>query len=906
MANIFDLAAKISLDSSEYNNGISASEGKMSAFGAKLSSGIKSAVAATTAALTAATTAVVAFAKESVQAGAAFDTSMSQVLATMGYSVEELNKEGSEANETMQKLRDFAQEMGSTTVFSATQAADALNYMALAGYDAETSMQMLPNVLNLAAAGAIDLASASDMVTDAQSALGLNLEETAIMVDQMAQTASKSNTSVAQLGEAFLTIGASAQNLSGGTQELSSALGILANSGIKGSEAGIHLRNILLALNPSTDAAAEAFENMGLNAYDSNGNLRPINETLSDLQYKMSSMTQLQQSNLLSSIFNKTDLAAIQALLSGVAIDTDKLTAELYDCGVQWDKYTDLVWASDGAVEGLLDDSLNYLHNGLFKTQEGVEQFIEYLQYDYDMSVRDARTFTLEFIQAAKNGESDFNALSAAIEDAEGAASDMADVQLDNLNGDITLFKSALEGAQITISDQLTPNLREFVQFGSAALSELTEAFKDGGLDGAMTALGDILSQGINMIIQDLPTFTDAGLKLLQALVEGLSSNMPQIVQAVTKITQTLISALGTFMPMLISNGGELVLAVVSGVIESLPDVARSALDLIVTLADTLIDNLPVIIDSAYAIITQIATTLGESLPELIPKAVELVLTLANALTNPDSLNHLIEGALNVVIGLADGIIAALPELIKQAPVIILNLVNAIVGNLPKIVQAGLDILLAILDAITSPEGVMILLEAAFQLVVGLVDAIAPLAEKLGEVGADFIFKLIDGIKGKWEDLFEIGREMFDKLREKIAEKINDAKQWGRDLIDNFVNGIKETINKVKDAVSDAAQKVKEFLGFSEPEKGPLSNFHTFAPDMMELFAQGIKDNEDLVTAQIDRSFDIKSHIVNADNVGGIKSSSGVTMNVYAKAQTPAELLRETKSFYTREAFLNV
>ena len=154
----------------------------------------------------------------------------------MGYSVEELNTAGSEAAETYSQLRSFAMEMGATTAFSATEASNALNYMALAGYDAETSMAMLPNVLNLAAAGGIDLASASDMVTDAQSALGLTLDETSVMVDQMAMAASKSNTSVAQLGEAFLTVGGTAKNLAGGTTELSTMLGVLADNGIKGSE----------------------------------------------------------------------------------------------------------------------------------------------------------------------------------------------------------------------------------------------------------------------------------------------------------------------------------------------------------------------------------------------------------------------------------------------------------------------------------------------------------------------------------------------------------------------------------------------------------------------------------------------------------------------------------------------
>ena len=157
--------------------------------------------------------------------------------------------------------------MGSTTAFSATQAADALNYMALAGYDTETSIEMLPTVLDLAASGSMDLARASDMVTDTQSALGLSLEETSDLVDQMAKTASKSNTSVEQLGDAMLTIGATARNVAGGTTELSTVLGVLADNGIKGSEAGTHLRNILLKMNPDTDKAVAAWENLGISAY---------------------------------------------------------------------------------------------------------------------------------------------------------------------------------------------------------------------------------------------------------------------------------------------------------------------------------------------------------------------------------------------------------------------------------------------------------------------------------------------------------------------------------------------------------------------------------------------------------------------------------------------------------------
>ncbi|MDY6068101.1 MAG: phage tail tape measure protein, partial [Opitutales bacterium] len=222
---------KAAIDSN--SGSVSSWKDKLSALGSVL--GIIGKTVAT--AVTGATAAVTAFAKTSIDAGMSFDTSMSQVAATMGTTVDSISE-----------LRDFAMEMGANTAFSAVQAADALNYMALAGYDSEESMSALPTVLNLAAAGALDLAEASDMVTDVQSALGLSMEESAELVDKMAKAASSSNTSVGQLGSAILTVGGTAKNLAGGTTELSTALGILADNGIKGAEGGTALRNIILSL----------------------------------------------------------------------------------------------------------------------------------------------------------------------------------------------------------------------------------------------------------------------------------------------------------------------------------------------------------------------------------------------------------------------------------------------------------------------------------------------------------------------------------------------------------------------------------------------------------------------------------------------------------------------------------
>ena len=226
-----------------------------------------------------------------VKTTADFDSSMSQVQATMGITKDSMSKVDGQTVNTMDTLRDLAKEMGSKTAYSASECADALNYLALAGYDTQEMCDTLPTVLNLAAAGGIDLASASDMVTDAMSALGMETSDADKMVDQMAKTASSTNTSVGQLGEGILTIGATAKSIKGGTAELNTALGILANNGIKGAEGGTHLRNIILSLQNPTDKAADVMESLGLSVYDSEGNMRSMNDILGDLNTSMEGMT---------------------------------------------------------------------------------------------------------------------------------------------------------------------------------------------------------------------------------------------------------------------------------------------------------------------------------------------------------------------------------------------------------------------------------------------------------------------------------------------------------------------------------------------------------------------------------------------------------------------------------------
>lgn len=577
--DVFSLFAKIGLDTSEYEKGLDDASGKTHSFGEKLKSGLATAAKVGAAAIAAATTAVVAFAKSSVDTGMQFDSAMSQVAATMGTTVDQI-----------QILRDFAMEMGAKTAFSATQAADALNYMALAGYDADEAMSALPNVLNLAAAGGIELAYASDMVTDAQSALGLSMEESAELVDKMAMASSKSNTSVAQLGEAILTIGGTAKNLAGGTTELSTALGILADNGVKGAEGGTALRNIILSLSAPTDSAAKAIKSLGLEVYDADGNMRPLNETFGDLESILSTMTQGEQTEVLNQIFNKVDLKSVNALL-------------------------------------------------------------------------------------ANTGER-FDELSGYIDNASGAAEKMASTQLDNLAGDITLFKSALEGAQIVISDQLNPTLREFVQFGSGAVGELSTAFQDGGLSGAMDALGTILSDGLMMVTNMLPSVIEAGSGLLMSLIDGIINNLPQVAVAALDVIVTLSS----------------------GISESLPELIPTIVDVVIQIVETLIDNVDMLLEAALEIILALSEGLIKSVPKLIEAVPTIIKKLLESLVK--SAPQLIVASLEMIVQLGAGLIVYIPELLSYVAEIPAAIIGGIVDGVKGIAEVGANIVRGLWDGI--------------------------------------------------------------------------------------------------------------------------------------------------------------------------------------------------------------
>lgn len=235
-----------------------------------------------------------------------FEASMSNVEALSGASGDQL-----------QALTDKAKEMGATTKFTAGESADALSYMALAGWDTQSMLQGISPVMELAAAANMDLASASDIVTDYLTAFGLTASDTTHFVDVMAYAMSHSNTNVEQLGEAYKACAATAKSMGYSVEETTAVLATMANAGVKGGEAGTALNAIMTRLATNTKGCADELKKYGVSIYDSQGNMNSLSDILTGLSAVWDNLTDQEQANLAKTIAGTNQYSKLQTIMAG-------------------------------------------------------------------------------------------------------------------------------------------------------------------------------------------------------------------------------------------------------------------------------------------------------------------------------------------------------------------------------------------------------------------------------------------------------------------------------------------------------------------------------------------------------------------------------------------------------------
>ena len=709
----------------------------------------------------AAAAAVGAMGVAAINTGREFEGAMSQVAATM--LIDKTTAEGQKAFET---LENAARECGASTAFSATEAAEALNYLALAGYDADKAATALPTVLKLAGAGAMDLARASDMVTDSMSALGIEATEANLtqFSDQLAQTASKANTSVSQLGEAILTVGGTAKGLAGGTTELNTALGILADNGLKGAEGGTHLRNIILSLQNPTDNAAAAMKSLGVDVYDSEGKMRGLNNVFKDLQGAMEGMSNAQKDTILSTLFNKTDLTAANAMLANC---TDR-----------------------------------------------------------------------------------FDELSAAVENSAGACENMYSIQLDNLNGDISILKSGLADLGISIYKDLNGPLREMTQLATNMVGELSEAYKSGGMEGMVGAVGGCMAEVVNTIADYAPQVVSMGVDLLENFINGITDNsgalataasevitvfveglftlVPQVILAGIDILTQFVQSMTAQLPQLISTGTQAIVNFVSGIIQRLPEVISTALTLVQTLVNSIGQNAPMLISAAIQLIGNLVLGIVSMLPQLLQMGIQLILNLIQGIVS--NLPLLLQMGVQIVTNVITGTVQMLPMLIQGGIQMIVSIAQGIIQNLPNIIQAAIQIVIAIAAGLI--QGIPQLLVAVPQLLAALTEAF--FTTDWLQIGIDIIKGIIDGIMSTGGLLIDAIKSLFTGGGVDI-----DVSSSGAAATQSYAAGITGSASAVSGAASSLSTMAFSNMDYSGATTAGSEAGKAFSTSLTDSLASG-------------------------------------------------------------------
>lgn len=814
-------------------------------------SGAKAAVQAFEEYITVAAKAGTKLAETSLNTYAEYESSMSQVQATMGITKDATSELNGETVNTMDTLGALAKQMGSETAFSASECADALNYLALAGYNTQEITDTLPSVLDLAAAGSMDLADASDMVTDALSALGMETSDADTFVDELAKTSSVTNTSVSQLGEAILTVGGTAKSMAGGTEEMNTALGILANNGVKGAEGGTALRNVILSLQSPTDTASAALQNLGVSVYDSGGEMRSLNDILGDLNTSMDAMTAEEKNDIINTIFNKTDLKSVQALLAST--------------GDTWDN------------------------------------------------------------------------LQESITNSADAAGQMADTQLDNLSGQLTILKSAAEGVTLTIGEQLAPATKDLV----TGITDIANAFNTGGLDAAISQLDVFVGQLGTMITQQLPqvlpeimqAFNDVAtalvsgiatllpplienilpvlvnsfLDLIVSLADVLSTNIapisdaifaalwdifdllpdklaemlpslgnaiatiagqipyllgdifasyldtladifPDLLPIITDAINAVVESLADELPLVLDSIVDFFPTIITAISDNLPSIVDAAIDLVDALIDGLIDSLPAIIDAAVEIVDAICNGLLNSLPAILDAAVKLILNLVNGLL--ENLPLLINAAVKIVTQLVSGLVQCIPQLISAALQLINGLIDGLIQNLPQLIVGAIQLVQGLVDGLL--QNIPMLIDAAFQLISGLASGLIESIPALIEAVPEIVSALWDGVSGV--DWLGLGASVLESILNGIlslAETLitswdnvftqlwDDLKSWASSLWDVACEAAQNIWDGIVNKISGLGTEVKNWL---DETVAKIVLFATDAKNAAEDAAKNIVD----------------------------------------------------------------
>lgn len=603
--NVMELFVTLAIKDTAYKQGLKDAESNASSSTSKIGGAFKTVgkVAKTT--MAAGSAAAVAFTKTSIDAGMNFDTAMSQVAATMGTTVDKIGN-----------VEAKAEEMGRTTKYTATEAAEGMNILAQAGLSADEQISGIGTVLNLASAGAMSLEESASYTAGAVKGFGDSMGNASYYADLMAKGATLANTNVRGLGEAFSGSAATAKNYGQSADSVTLSLLRLAEQNVTGSEASTALNRAMADLYTPTDNASKALDQLGLSAYKSNGEAKDFNDLVDELNGSLQGMTAEQKNNALATIFTTQGLQAF-----------NKMTASS-DATVQ--KFWKGIQDSSGSAAQQAATQLDNLKGDITLLSSATE----------GLELGFYNTFSGAIRGAIKGITSEVSGLAEAME-----------------SGGISGAFSKLAQDAINFSGQL-PGL---TKIGGDLINGLISSVTQNS-GSITTAVGQLLNNLASTISVGLNVFTSVGVNLLTTIASGMTQGIPtflgQALLMLTQFTESLRSNAGK----LINAGLALIQNIAQGLINSIPVLIAYVPTIITNLAGIINDNAPKILATGVTIITNLAIGLVRAIPLLIANLPKIITAIVSIFT---AFNWFSLGK-NIVTGIIKGV-KNLPSLLKTA-----------------------------------------------------------------------------------------------------------------------------------------------------------------------------------------------------------------------------------------------
>lgn len=805
-----------------------------------------------------------------------FDSQMSKVKAISGATGQEF-----------QQLRDKAREMGEDTKFSATEAGQAFEYMGMAGWKTEQMMAGIPAILNLAAAAGEELGTTSDIVTDALTAFGLKAEDASRFADVLAAASTNSNTNVSMLGESFKYAAAPAGALGYSIEDVAVALGLMANSGIKADMAGTSLRNMFQRMAKPTKESAMAMERLGLELYDEQGQMYTLRQVMDQLRKGFTNI------NISVEDYDAA-LDQLDADLEAGNLTQNKYEKALEELNLQ-------AFGAEGAEKARAAAML-----GGARAMSGLLAIANTSESEYQKLTEAIDSSSQSFARLADGSVVPLNEALASgaevLETYEGQAAAMAATMQDNLGGDLTILKSKLSELAISFGDLLMPTIRKAV--------DGVQKFVD-----KLNALDDSQKEQIIKIAAIVAAIGPA-LLIIGKIVSGVGSVIAVGGKVLTLVGQavTHFGGLSGVLAALTSPIGLIIAAVAA--------LGAAFAYLFVTNEDFR--------NSVMEVVGVLKDNLANAMNTIKPIVEELKESFKAMMT---ALEPAFEFLFKFLAGIASGIINAVGP--------VLTVVKSIVDFITNIVQAFVALLTGDIDGFFEHigqalqawlNGMLAFIQAHIALVTGFFSAFGvDLVQTFTNIWVGVkaaISVALEAIKGAimnvWNSIktwitttitaiktnFE---EIFTQIYTAVSEKVTDVKNaitegigaaveyvsslpekfynWGVDMISNLVSGIKEKIKDVKETIKGVASTIASYIHFTEPDVGPLSNFHTFMPDMIDLLTKGITDGLPQVANAMNNLASTMVPSIDAPQLGAGATTNTFNINVYgAQGQDVSEL----------------